>query len=171
MNNEIIMNIEAVHLLCLVTLLFSGESCGLTVYGKTGEDVYLHLQNTEGLLSNGTLKLSNVQKNCSGVYTAIMYNNDGIFIRNESNHLIVVDPPVVELVICTLGIAVFRCAGENGADAVYRWRVSIHDQGEERAFSITGKYMYVNETSGNIICSLEKDSHHSDSDPYSFSCA
>ncbi|XP_061089416.1 uncharacterized protein LOC133123132 [Conger conger] len=119
---------------------------------------------------NGTLKLHNVGRNCSGVYMVNSYDNHGILQLNESTHLIVIDPPVVELVVCTLEVSVFHCAGENGPGAVYEWRVSIQNQGHRTVSSHTGKYLALRYSSGNISCTLKIGNFNSQSETSSLSC-
>ncbi|KAJ8337588.1 hypothetical protein SKAU_G00365540 [Synaphobranchus kaupii] len=84
------------------------------------------------VLRNGTLKLYNVGRNCSGKYTVNAYNDQGVMTLNESYDLVVIDPPVVELVACTLEVSVLHCAGENVPDAEYDWRVSVLNQGHRK---------------------------------------
>ncbi|XP_035267098.1 T-cell surface antigen CD2-like isoform X1 [Anguilla anguilla] len=192
------MDIKSYHTICILLCLFSGESCGQTVYGKMGENVYLHLQESHGrsfpdiecwhqniliaktarsvnpfaeVFSNGTLKLHNVGRNCSGVYTVSAYDANGTVHLKESSHLVVIDPPVVELVACILGVSVLYCAGENGPDAVYEWRVSIQNQGGLNVSSHTGKHVTLDYSTGNISCSLIMGNYSSRSASYSLSCA
>ncbi|XP_061093114.1 T-cell surface antigen CD2-like [Conger conger] len=191
------MGVRAFHTCCMLLSLFSGESCGQTIYGTVGEDVYLHLRETNGrsfhdiqwsyqnkllaktessiksfaeVVSNGTLKLHTVRRNYSGVYTAKAYDDQGIFTFNESSYLFVMDPPVIELVLCTQEVSVFHCVGENGPDAVYEWRVSIQNQGHRTVSNHTGKYLALKYSSGNISCTLKIGNFNSQSETYSLFC-
>ncbi|KAJ8254716.1 hypothetical protein GJAV_G00196370 [Gymnothorax javanicus] len=119
-----------------------GRRCDQTVYVKMGEDVYLHLREPKGR-SFHDVRWS---PECS-------------------------DPPVVELVVCTLEVTVLHCAGENGPDAVYEWNVSVLNQGLWTVFSYTGKYVLLNYSTGNISCSLKKGNYFSRSDAYFLSCS
>ncbi|KAJ8281601.1 hypothetical protein COCON_G00041200 [Conger conger] len=190
------MGVQAFHIFCLLLSLFSGESCGQTVYGKVGEDVYLHLRETNRsyfhdiqwihqnvpiakrtqplnqfveVFENGTLILHNVSRNHSGVYTVKIYDDKGTMQLTEST-LVVTDPPVVELVLCTLEVSVFHCVGENGPDAVYEWRVSIQNQGHRTVSNHTGKYLALKYSSGNISCTLKIGNFSSQSGTSSLSC-
>ncbi|XP_064181559.1 uncharacterized protein LOC135249859 isoform X2 [Anguilla rostrata] len=191
------MDIKTYHTISILLCLFSGESCDQTVYGKIGETVYLHLQESHGrsfndtqwwhhiltaktarsvntfaeVFSNGTLKLHNVGRNCSGVYTAEAYDDQGKVQLKESSHLVLIDPPVVELVVCRLGVSVLHCAGENGPDAVYEWRVSIQNQGRLKISIHTGKFVAPEYSTGNISCSLKTGNYSSQSASYSLYCA
>ncbi|XP_064181562.1 uncharacterized protein LOC135249860 [Anguilla rostrata] len=180
------------------SLSCAGESCGQTVYGKIGENVYLHLRESHGrsfhaikwrrqniviaktarsskpfaeVFPNGTLKLYNIGRNCSGVYTAEAHDDQGFFVFKESSHLVVIDPPVVELVVCTPDVSVLHCAGENVPDAVYTWRVSVQNEGRLKVSNHTGKFVTLDYSTGNISCSLEIGNYSSQSASYSLSCA
>ncbi|KAG7465199.1 hypothetical protein MATL_G00173760 [Megalops atlanticus] len=192
------MNDKVIYLFYLGAPFFSGESIALTLYGKTGETAYLHLQDVKDVsysdirwkhnqklipaykrplnsstevLSNGTLILRNIQKSSSGVYFAEAFDQNGKLIHSETYDLIVIDPPVVELIVCTNSITVFHCMGENGPDAVYEWTVSVHIQGRKSSFNQTGKHIFLNNTSGNISCTLKKGVFRAQSDPYPISCS
>ncbi|XP_035267100.1 T-cell surface antigen CD2-like [Anguilla anguilla] len=192
------MDVKSFHSLFLFLCLLSGESCGQTVYGKIGENVYLHLRESHRrsfhaikwrrqniviaktarssepfaeVFPNGTLKLYNIGRNRSGVYTAEAYDDQGIFLLNETSHLVVIDPPVVELVACRLDVSVLHCAGENGPDAVYEWRVSVQNQGRLKVSNHTGKFVALEYSPGNISCSLIMGNYSSRSTSYSLSCA
>ncbi|XP_035267097.1 T-cell surface antigen CD2-like isoform X2 [Anguilla anguilla] len=192
------MDLKAFYIFCVLFSLLSGEHCGQTVYGKIGENVYIHLRESHGrsfsdfqwrrpdmliakrtssintfaeVFSNGTLKLHNVGRNCSGVYTVSAYDANGTVQLKESSHLVVIDPPVVELVVCTPDVSVLHCAGEHGPDAVYEWRVSIQNQGRLKVSNHTGKFVTLDYSTGNISCSLEIGNYSSQSASYSLSCA
>ncbi|XP_035267107.1 uncharacterized protein LOC118224057 [Anguilla anguilla] len=192
------MDIKTYHTISILLCLFSGENCDQTVYGKMGENVYLHLRKSDGkyfskfqwwhkniliaktagsintsaeVFSNGTLKLHNVRRNCSGVYSVSAYDAQGVVHLKESSHLVLIDPPVVELVACILGVSVLHCAGENGPDAVYEWRVSVQNQGRLKVSNHTGKFVTLDYSTGNISCSLEIGNYSSRSASYSLSCA
>ncbi|XP_035267105.1 T-cell surface antigen CD2-like isoform X4 [Anguilla anguilla] len=192
------MDLKAFYIFCVLFSLLSGEHCGQTVYGKIGENVYLHLRESHErsfhaikwtrqniviaktarsskpfaeVFTNGTLKLHNVGRNCSGVYTAEAYDDQGFFVFKESSHLVVIDPPVVELVACILDVPVLHCAGGDFPDAVYEWRVSIQNQGRLKVSSHTGKFLALEYSPGNISCLLKMGNYSSQSSSYSLSCA
>ncbi|KAG5853373.1 hypothetical protein ANANG_G00072610 [Anguilla anguilla] len=139
------MDLKAFYIFCVLFSLLSGESCGQTVYGKIGENVYLHLRESHRrsfpdfqwrrqdmliaktarsvntfaeVFSNGTLKLHNVGRNCSGVYTVSAYDANGTIHLKESSHLVVIGKSSVGMHNTVLLILMFNNVNYNTQYAV-----------------------------------------------------
>ncbi|XP_018589028.2 uncharacterized protein LOC108923056 [Scleropages formosus] len=122
------------------------------------------------LFQNGTLKITNIQTNWSVNITATGYNDRGVNIVKEIHHLLVLDTPVVELVLCINEASAFYCANKNGQDVTHRWTVNNSALGEETVFSNSNKHLFLKNTSGSVRCSVEKKGCVVQSEPQYISC-
>ncbi|XP_018588905.1 uncharacterized protein LOC108922975 [Scleropages formosus] len=177
------MGMKTTFYLWALLHLFSGESSSDPQCCRSGENVYLHLQNentsfedvswvfstseivgnfkcifksSAELFQNGTLKISNIQANWSGEFTATGYDGRGANTVKETHHLLVLDPPEVHLTVCINGTSVFYCANENGHDVTHTWTVNNSALGEETLFNNSNKHVILANMSGTVRCSVEK---------------